>query len=268
MSEPETAEVELPKTSVARRMRAFFSACLSFKGNHRLVEAWSQKLQIVIDPNSPNTAAAVVATHLASVLTQLDTLDARLKTETQLSPSTTSFQVDRLRTFIGACLSNLQTPWDSVKGNLSPDLVKCLEFWDELLVPDEVQLSDQSVNELLKAMRELRGKIVSLDSNPILKRVLLEVLDVLLQGLADYAISGEAAIRTASREAFARIIQNRDIIRDNAQDPAVSAFGRIWKKFQEVCAPIVLADRLIHAIDTTKALGSEVIKLLGRTIGS
>ena len=184
-----------------------------------------------------------------------------------MSASTTSHQTNRLRIFVGRCLTNLQAPWTNVKNDLSPDLMKCLEFWDELIKKDETVISNKELNDLLVSLRELRNQIEAIDSNPELKRVLAKIVEVLIRGIIDYHLVGEDAVRNAAREAFSFILTNEDLIRNNSDCVPVKSLALVWDKFMHACQTVIFADGLIHAAGTAIQIGGGFLKLIGHNAG-
>lgn len=260
----EGATTELEKTSAARRLRVFFERCPSFSNNVTVGDAWVNALGITAEKDNRGAAIAELARQLSLILLQLNVLEARLRIERpMMSAETTSHQIDRFRIFIGSCLGNLQNPWSNLKNQLSPDLMKCLAFWDELIEKDEIVLPNSELNGLLVSLRELRGHVEGINTNPELKAVLLKIIEVLIQGITDYHLEGEDAIRSAARDAFSYIFRNEDLIRRNSDAPAVRAMGAQLDKFVRVCEKIVLADGLIHAAGTAKALVNGFLKMVG-----
>ena len=256
----------LERTSVAKRVRAFFERCSSFP-NLSISDAWIRAIGIPVDKSAPGLAVAELARRLSLVLPQLDLLDAKLRAEQpNMSAATSTQQVSRLKNFVGSCLANLQNPWTSVKGALSPDLMKCMEFWDELTEDDEIVLPNDELNALLVSLRDLRVQIESTHTNAKLKRVLLKIVEILSQGIIDYHIVGEDAIRAAGREAFSYILSNDDLLRENSDNAAVKSLGQCLGEFIHVCKGIIFADGLIHAAGTAQALVGGILKLTGHHV--
>jgi len=254
----------VPTTSAAKRLRRIFEHFNVFSNNKALHAQWAKVFQVSpSDPSQPQLVATEVARQLSLVGRQIDLVERKLQADhPTLSSGTTTNQTHRLRLLLANCLSNLQAPWANLKADLTPDLLKSLEFWDELIVCDEYEISNaglDEINELLRQAEELANTSKEKD----LASVLLQAILSMKRAIRDYAIGGEEEFRRSARDAYATIISNADLIQRNSQSEEVSALAKAWKKFQEVCAPILFADALLTAGGRFKALADPIIRMLG-----
>lgn len=253
-----------PSTSVAKRLRRIFGYCISFADNKSLHQQWAKIFNVSpLDPSQPQMVSTEVARQLSLVGRQLDHIEHRLRTEhPSLKPGTTSNQIHRLRLLLANFLSNLQAPWSSHKTELTPDLNKCLEFWDELLVYDEYELDPVELGELETLLKEVEA-IVEGSSDPVLKQALLQALSYMRRAIKDYALGGEEAFNGAARDAYSVLLKNGDLIRANAETKEVSALAKAWDKFQLVCAPVIFADAFLTAFGRVRTLAAPLLKFIG-----
>lgn len=253
-----------PTTSVALRVLRTFEKCRSFAGNRSVVEAWARAFDLhPRNSEIPQSVNTEVARQLAIVETQLDGVAVRIRKELpQLSHKTGLAQVDRLRILIGDCLSNLKSSWANHEANLSPDVMRSLEIWSELLPHDEVEISAPELSSLNAAIRELRPRLLNC-SNVLLRQVLLDAIDLMEQAIVDYSVGGERSVRKAVRDAYATLLDGFSEIEASKDSEAVTEFVSIWRRFKNVCEPIIFADRLLSVADRARDLAGPTALLLG-----
>ena len=252
------------KTSAARRLRHYFGQLNSFSNNKPLHQQWARVFGVTpVDADQPQLVATEVARKLSLVGRQIDLVEARLKNEhPMLTPNTTSNQAHRLRLILANCLSSLQAPAGNLRSELTADLLKTLEFWDELLPCDEVELADSKLKEVVDLLDQAED-LAKNSSNAELAVVLASIVQSLRKAISDGAIAGEDEFHRNVRAAYAEAIKNEALIKVNGNDAAVSALKKAWDRFSEVCAPVIFADSFLTAASRMKEIGGMVMKLLG-----
>lgn len=252
------------KTSAAKRLRVAFQHLNSFAPNKPMYLHWARILKIVpSDPSQPQLVATEVARQLSLIGRQIDLLEQHFKNSLPtLSPNTTTHQSHRLRLILASCLSNLQAPWANLQSELTPDLLKSLEFWDELIPGDENEIEDPRIQEVDELLDEAEQRARS-SLDPELAAVLVKIIESLRKAMRDGVIGGEAEFQRNFRDACAEALKNHDLIRKNNGTQEVSTLEKAWKKFNDVFAPLVAADGLLSAGSRLVQLGGAVVKLLG-----
>ncbi|WP_159016677.1 hypothetical protein [Cognatiluteimonas profundi] len=228
-------------------------------------QAWANAWGVEpLDPHQPQTVAAEVARRLSLLDSQLIELDQRLrKSNPKLSVNTTTNQIHRYRLILANTLQHLGAPWGNVEPQLTPDLVKCLEFWDELIEPDEVVIASAELDSLSQQIREALAAAQSIE-NTDLRSAITSILNQLLNALADYQVGGLKAFQAAFREALAEVYSSESVLKANQNSDAVGAFGRVWARFVDVCQPLIFADNLLTAGGRFKEFGHQVMALIGQ----
>jgi hypothetical protein len=140
-------------------------------------------------------------------------------------------------------------------------LLKSLEFWDELLICDEYEIPVAGLHELNELLRQAE-EIAKASKDEDLARVLLQAIYSMKRAIRDCALGGEGEFRRSARDAYATIVDNAELIYSNSQSDEVSSLAKAWKKFENVCAPLIFADALLTAGGRFKALAEPILKLL------
>jgi hypothetical protein len=252
------------KTSAAKRLRTYFEHLNSFSNNKPLHQQWARVFGVSsIDASLAQLVATEVARKLSLVGRQVDLVERRLRNEhPTLTPNTTSNQAHRLRLILANCLSSLQAPAGNLRNELTQDLLKTLEFWDELLPCDEVDLADSRLNEVADLLDQAE-QLARNSSNADLAEALVSIIQLLRRAINDGAVGGEDEFHRNVRAAYTEAIKNEALIKQNSDDVAVSALKKVWDRFSEVCAPVILADSFLTAASRLKEIGGMAMKLLG-----
>jgi hypothetical protein len=203
-----------------------------------------------------------VAKRLTLLVNALDELEQELAVQCpKLSPSTTTHQIHRFRNILAKSIENLGSPWGNVQPELTPDLMQCLGFWDELIAEAESAPDSQQLRDLLQAIVDARIAANQI-ADPPLRVAVLSILAQLESAILDYQVGGPNAFNRSFRQAVAELFEHEDLIRDNLQTEEVSKLRSVWEQFQQVCAPLIFTDSLLTAGSRLKEIGSTLLKLV------
>lgn len=158
----------------------------------------------------------------------------------------------------------LMSTWQSVKQQLSPEVITTLGFCSEILPNEEDLVDSKQLEELKNLALQLRESL----ANSILpKHVLITVKKHLVKiedALILYKVSGIKEFDEALQAACGEIVTNEDL-----HDPEiikteeVSLLKKAWGKSKEIMDGVVSAEKRISAVSKVAEKGQGLIEYIG-----
>ena len=223
----------------ASRLHALLSALLALPENTQMYSAWAKVFGLSA-PNDQRLGQAVVERpHWVHYETEL--LAQQLH-ESGISEHLYESALTRIEGVTSAL--QLSTPWQSLKGNLTPDVVLALAFCNELLPDEEQSIAGDELQAIDSQVRELLEMLKSSALPPAVQKLIGHHLELIQQALARYPIQGAKALREAGRTALGELIESKESVASSKGSPEVSKLEKLWKHVNVAADTAMKAERV------------------------
>lgn len=155
---------------------------------------------------------------------------------------------------------SMNSGWANYKKYITNELLLCLRFSEFILEDHEPEFEDESIEEVIKLISELKESLKESDVDPDLFHFVSEQINLLERGLHDVKIRGSKAIQKCYVDGLGEIIEHSELIEENHDKPVVKKLKQAWGHIHSATEK---AAKINKAVDTwTKLLGktSEIIE--------
>jgi hypothetical protein len=149
--------------------------------------------------------------------------------------------------------SNLDAGWNSYKPYLNLAVMLNLAHCAEALSRyDEKPIEDDEFSSLDADIDELFNKVADGSLDPILREVILDLLEAIRRSIVEYKIRGACGIREELAYFIGRVVQNSELFKANNSAEEVSS---LWKIFAR-------ADNMTTVALNVAQIGQHILKFL------
>jgi len=149
--------------------------------------------------------------------------------------------------------SNLDAGWSNYKHYLSLAVMLNLAHCAEALSRyDEKPIDVDELTGLETDIVDLFDKVAEGTIDPTLKEIILDLLEAIRRSIAEYKIRGANGIREELAYFIGKVIQNKDLIKNNSELEEMSS---LWKIFAR-------ADNMTTVALNVVQIGQHIMKLL------
>lgn len=222
----------------ASRLHTLLEAAAS-QPNEAVWRVWAN----VFDVRGPSDteSAEMVSERLCWLQIELKVLRAQAE-KTSFSPHLYESALSSIRSALSPL--SLGMPWDSIRKNLTPDVLLALAFLNEVLPDEESSISAEELQEIESLATDLAASLAYSVLPEALRRLIDHHLDLIAKALAQYKIFGARALREAGRTALGEIVELKDSVQASKQSEELSKLSKLWKHVNTSADAALKAEKL------------------------
>jgi hypothetical protein len=241
------------QTNSAIRIFNIVHQAITFPEGNSVLQGWAAIFHID-EPDSKRIPYAV-ADRLNQVYKELRRLEWALSHAPRIRPQLHQRVMAHLYNFFSPV--HIPMAWPAVKASLPPEAFDLLETF-QLAVPSEFHegvISDTELSDIRSLIDDLNLALTMSDMSAPATALVQRQIDLMLRAIELYKIHGEASIREAQRTAMGDIIENGDLVKENASSKEVQEVANIWKRIGTAC-------NIARGVDAAIRIGKEVWELI------
>lgn len=165
--------------------------------------------------------------------------------------------LNRINQIIG--VHTITSKWESYKKQITPEVILCLGFCSEILPPDEKEIPEGELKEIIELVHSLESSIVDSSLPSYVRRIISKHIDNITQALESYTVVGARAFNDVVQSAYGEVIDNAAIFEEAKESSEVRRLAKIWQKVKVISDNAVVLEKVISATGklaehTTKAI--------------
>lgn len=129
---------------------------------------------------------------------------------------------------------SLPASWSSNRGNLAPDVLISVAFYNELLPDEESGIDPADLKAISDDVVELSALVATSKLPSKLKQLIAHHIKLVEEALAQYQVFGANALREAARTALGEVIESKDAVSSEQQSVEISRLGKLWARVNKV----------------------------------
>jgi len=149
--------------------------------------------------------------------------------------------------------------WNSVKTNLTPDVMTALEFTADRLDVEEVATEESipadQLKKILADVEKLQKCIGDSDLHKSVKAILWQQAESIRLAVYAYKIRGASAVKEALERAFGAVLINGEVFKEQQNHAVVRDFLRVAETAYKYMAPVLKLAPAVLALK--KLLGGD-----------
>lgn len=196
-----------------------------------------------IQESNAHRQSRVVADRLAAINRELELIRIGMAKAT----FSESLYTNALNAY-EAAFSPMQLPhsWNNVRRYLISENELALQFCSEILPDEESEIPEGELEAIRKLVEELQGLLIDSKLPTRLQALIAHHVELMLQGLIDYPISGAKALREAARSGLGELVEVKDIVAEHQNSKEISKLGQAWKTLNQAADQALKFDKLIQ----------------------
>lgn len=223
----------------ANRLNALLTKAIQFPDNGTIVDVWAEIFEI--NETNVHKKSILVSDRIGCVYRELEIAKALMQSTT-FSAELYSGAFTKIEHAVSTLILN--SSWNNIKQYLDPTTLNALAFCIEILPDEENEISLDDLNDIKEKVQELHNSLDSSELPPRLYKLIKHHVNLIERAISEYPISGAKAFREVAYTGLGELIEVKEDIQKNKDDPQISKLSAIWKKVNEVTDMAIKADSL------------------------
>ena len=197
--------------------------------NKPVAEVWKEIFNINVEDN--NKLHFEVSRCLNLLHDEVEFLRGEMK-ETNYSAYLYDPSINKINQIIG--VHTITASWDGYQKQITPEIILCLGFCSEILPPDEKDVSEEEIGEIIELVNSLEENLIDSDLPPYTKRIIRKHIDKIKDALESYTIIGAKAFNDVVQAAYGEVIDNAAIFEESKDSKEVAGLAKVWQKVKVI----------------------------------
>lgn len=232
-------------------------AANSHQDNQRTLDVWTQLFQLT-DVEMPQRDFQAIE-GLRLLVHELE-MTRSLMAATNITEALFRPSLDSIQNALNIAL--LSATWNSVRGQLGPQVVNDIRWCSEVLPNEESLISTDELNDLLTDIADLEESVKSTSLSEHFKKLILRHIAAIRHAVRWYPITGKKGLDTQIHTAYGELKSYEGTPEPSSNnDHSKKRFLQAWSKFMAIAKKAAGAADTAERITALASKGKRLLEL-------